>query len=226
MRVTYDPDLDVLRLIFRDCPVAESDEDKPGVILDYDKDGNIVGLEILDASKRVEDPRTIEFAEKDTDTEGAVEDRNQATPASFVAVMFRTVQRLPRSLRIPIIIVVLVIMAGYAGFVAVPDETKQRILDTVVSTLTSSGPSGTHIVVTEAKYGAGRIFCDATEAFANICYGRSECKVLVNNSLCGDPYPLVVKSAVINWECKDEKTHKTMPAIIVEEHLHAELSCN
>jgi len=32
------------------------------VILDYDKDGNIVGLEILDASKRVENPRSLEYA--------------------------------------------------------------------------------------------------------------------------------------------------------------------
>ena len=63
MKVTYDPEVDVLRIVFRDAPVAESDEDKPGVILDYDKDGNIVGLEILDASKRVEDPRSVEYAE-------------------------------------------------------------------------------------------------------------------------------------------------------------------
>ena len=42
--------------------IEESDEDKPGVILDYDKDGNIVGLEILDASKRIENPRSIEYA--------------------------------------------------------------------------------------------------------------------------------------------------------------------
>ncbi len=32
------------------------------MILDYDKDGNIVGLEILDASKRMENPRSVEYA--------------------------------------------------------------------------------------------------------------------------------------------------------------------
>ena len=63
MKIIYDAEVDVLRLVFRDAPVAESDEDKPGVILDYDSDGNVVGMEILDASKRVEDPRTVEFAE-------------------------------------------------------------------------------------------------------------------------------------------------------------------
>ena len=63
MKITYDAGVDVLRLIFRDAPVAESDEDKPGIVLDYDRDGNIVGMEILDASKRVEDPRKVEFAE-------------------------------------------------------------------------------------------------------------------------------------------------------------------
>ena len=63
MKVAYDAEVDVLRIVFNDVPVAESDEDKPGIILDYDRDGNVVALEILDASKRVQDPRAVEFAE-------------------------------------------------------------------------------------------------------------------------------------------------------------------
>jgi uncharacterized protein YuzE len=62
MKVTYDPEVDVLRIVFRDIDIEESDEEKPGMILDYDKDGNIVGMEILDASKRVENPRSVEYA--------------------------------------------------------------------------------------------------------------------------------------------------------------------
>ena len=62
MKVIYDPEVDVLRILLSDAPIEESDEDKPGVILDYDKDGNIVGLEILDASKRVSNPRSAECA--------------------------------------------------------------------------------------------------------------------------------------------------------------------
>ena len=62
MKVTYDPETDTLRLLFGSAQIEESDEDKPGVILDYDKDGNIVGLEILNASKRMDDPRKVEYA--------------------------------------------------------------------------------------------------------------------------------------------------------------------
>ena len=62
MKVTYDPEVDVLRILFRDVPIEESDEDKPGVILDYDKEGNVVGIEVLNASKRVENPRGVDYA--------------------------------------------------------------------------------------------------------------------------------------------------------------------
>jgi len=51
MKVTYDPTVDIVRILFRDAPIEESDEEKPGMVLDYDRDGNIVGMEILDASK-------------------------------------------------------------------------------------------------------------------------------------------------------------------------------
>jgi len=62
MKITYDPTLDVLRIIFSNVPIEESDEGKPGIIIDYDKDGNIVGMEILDASKRMDNPRAVDYA--------------------------------------------------------------------------------------------------------------------------------------------------------------------
>jgi uncharacterized protein YuzE len=61
MKVKYDQEVDVLTIEFSSVPVEESDEDKPGIILDYDKDSNIVGIEILNASKRMENPRALEF---------------------------------------------------------------------------------------------------------------------------------------------------------------------
>jgi len=62
MKITYDPEVDVMRIVFSSAPIEESDEEKPGVILDFDKSGNVVGMEILDASKRMENPRTVEYA--------------------------------------------------------------------------------------------------------------------------------------------------------------------
>ena len=52
MKVNYDARTDSLTVILRDAPVAESDEDKPGIILDYDDAGNLVCIEVLDASNR------------------------------------------------------------------------------------------------------------------------------------------------------------------------------
>jgi uncharacterized protein YuzE len=58
MKVNYDARTDILTVILKDnASVAESDEDKPGVILDYDADGELISLEILDASRRVSEAR-------------------------------------------------------------------------------------------------------------------------------------------------------------------------
>ena len=62
MKINYDPEVDVLRIVFNDNAIEESDEDKPGIILDYDKKGNVVGIEILDASTQIENPRSLEYA--------------------------------------------------------------------------------------------------------------------------------------------------------------------
>ncbi len=61
MRVIYDNETDTLTVIFADTPVAESDEDKAGTVLDYDALGNLISLEILDASRRVKLPTQIEY---------------------------------------------------------------------------------------------------------------------------------------------------------------------
>lgn len=44
MKVIYDPDTDTLSLLFRDEPVAESDELREGLIVDYGRDGRIVSV--------------------------------------------------------------------------------------------------------------------------------------------------------------------------------------
>ncbi len=62
MRIIYDPGTDSLTVILKEgVTAAESDEDKPGVILDYDEQGDLLSIEILDASTRVSEARKIEF---------------------------------------------------------------------------------------------------------------------------------------------------------------------
>lgn len=51
MRVRYDEQVNALYIRLKETPYYESDEIKEGIILDYDKDGNIIGIEILDASE-------------------------------------------------------------------------------------------------------------------------------------------------------------------------------
>jgi len=60
MKISYDPEVDILRVLFNTRAIEESDEQRPGLILDYDSDGNVVGIEVLNASERVENP--LEYA--------------------------------------------------------------------------------------------------------------------------------------------------------------------
>jgi len=61
MKVKYDKETDVLYIQFSDEIIKESDEDKPGVILDYSENGSIIGIEILDASVKMPNPTSFQF---------------------------------------------------------------------------------------------------------------------------------------------------------------------
>jgi len=61
MKVKYDKEQDILYLSFNDEPVFESDEDKKGIILDYSSSGKIIGIEVLNASKQMENPTKLEY---------------------------------------------------------------------------------------------------------------------------------------------------------------------
>ena len=53
MRLKIDKENDVLYFRLDETVIVESEEVQPGVILDFGKDGNIVGIEILSLSTRV-----------------------------------------------------------------------------------------------------------------------------------------------------------------------------
>jgi uncharacterized protein YuzE len=61
MKIKYDQEVDILIVRLSDEKIVESDEPRKGVILDYDKDGNIVKIEILDASKRGDEMTKLEY---------------------------------------------------------------------------------------------------------------------------------------------------------------------
>jgi uncharacterized protein YuzE len=49
MKMRYDSEGDVLYVQFSDVQIDGSEEIRPGVILDYDEEGRVVGIEVLDA---------------------------------------------------------------------------------------------------------------------------------------------------------------------------------
>ncbi len=61
MKVIYDRETDTISLIFNDTDITESDELREGIIVDYNDQGRVVSVEILDASSHTSDPSTISY---------------------------------------------------------------------------------------------------------------------------------------------------------------------
>ena len=54
MRIAYYPDTDSMYIDLSEKPSADSKEISPGVVLDYDADGNIAGIDIDNANGKSE----------------------------------------------------------------------------------------------------------------------------------------------------------------------------
>lgn len=63
MRLKIDEKNDALYFRLDESAIVDSEEVKPGVILDYDANDNVVGIEILGLSKRVPLPmlKSLQF---------------------------------------------------------------------------------------------------------------------------------------------------------------------
>lgn len=48
---TYDPEADAAYIYLGESKILESAEVAPGIVLDYDAEGRVVGIEVLSASK-------------------------------------------------------------------------------------------------------------------------------------------------------------------------------
>ncbi|MDY6804131.1 MAG: DUF2283 domain-containing protein [Cyanobacteriota bacterium] len=54
MEAKYDIEVDVLRINWSQAEIEESDAASPGVIVDYDAEGKAIGIEILNASEKID----------------------------------------------------------------------------------------------------------------------------------------------------------------------------
>lgn len=59
MRIEYEPRADAMYIRLIAGTVAESDEVRPGVVFDFDAGGRVLGIEMLDVSKRTDNPREM-----------------------------------------------------------------------------------------------------------------------------------------------------------------------
>ncbi|MEL6556252.1 MAG: DUF2283 domain-containing protein [Cyanobacteria bacterium J06621_11] len=59
MKIVYDSDKDILQISFKQTLVEETTQIATGLILDYDEDGKVIGLELRNASKKVDNPYEI-----------------------------------------------------------------------------------------------------------------------------------------------------------------------
>lgn len=61
MKVRYDREVDILSIRLTNAVIDESDETQPGIVIDYDAEGTVVGFEIMNASKKMNQPARVQL---------------------------------------------------------------------------------------------------------------------------------------------------------------------
>lgn len=59
MKIEYDPNADAMYIRLLAGQVVDSDEVRPGVVLDFDAEGRVLGIEMLGVSQRTDKPREM-----------------------------------------------------------------------------------------------------------------------------------------------------------------------
>lgn len=67
MKIIYDQETDIMTVILKESAIEESDDAKSGIIIDYDNQGDIVSIEILDAKKRISQPTQVIYQLEERD---------------------------------------------------------------------------------------------------------------------------------------------------------------
>jgi uncharacterized protein YuzE len=62
MKIEYDPKADAMYIRMRAGTASESDEIRPGLVIDFDADGKVLGIEMLDVSLRTDNPRELSLS--------------------------------------------------------------------------------------------------------------------------------------------------------------------
>ena len=61
MKVKYNREVDILYIRLTDAVIEESDETQPGLMIDCDAEGTVVGFEIMNAFKKMSQPATVQL---------------------------------------------------------------------------------------------------------------------------------------------------------------------
>jgi uncharacterized protein YuzE len=86
MHVRVDHGADAIYVNLTDRAIKDSAEVADGIVVDYDAEGRIVGVEILDASKRTDDPDVLKQFNFDLPTVGLTRTGANMRPASAISM--------------------------------------------------------------------------------------------------------------------------------------------